>query len=71
MHTYAGAGGYTTTPAFTFTGGGGSGAAATALITNIVSSLTMTAGGSGYTRVQQLHSWLWCRVWLFFGFYLL
>lgn len=49
-------GGYfATTPTVTFSGGGGSSAAATAVLTsNILTSFTVTNGGSGYTSVPSV-----------------
>jgi len=41
--------GYTSAPSCTLSGGGGSGAACSPSITGVVSSLSLTNGGSGYT----------------------
>jgi hypothetical protein len=40
--------GYTSTPACTLSGGGGSGATCSAEVTGVISSFTLTDGGSGY-----------------------
>jgi hypothetical protein len=41
--------GYTTAPSCTLSGGGGSGAACSASLTGVVTSVSLTNGGSGYT----------------------
>ncbi|MEP6883303.1 MAG: hypothetical protein ABJC66_01010 [Gammaproteobacteria bacterium] len=41
-------------PAITFTGGGGSGAAATATVSGVVTSVSLTNGGSGYTSTPSV-----------------
>lgn len=47
----AGGTGYTSPPTVTFNGGGGAGAAGTAVLTNgVVTSVTMTSRGSGYSQ---------------------
>ena len=47
-----GGSGYTSAPTATITGGGGTGAMATAMIvTDVLSTITVTDGGGGYTGI--------------------